>query len=100
MMLVLFAYIENPLYNVTLVTTVLILMGFAYALFLVYMLSLSMELIPSGKAGLFNVLIGIGGACGSFIGPFIAAQTVGFTGVFIIAGAIFFIAYLTFKIFA
>jgi len=100
LMLVLFAYIENPLYNVTLVTTVLILMGFAYALFLVYMLSLSMELIPSGKAGLFNVLIGIGGACGSFIGPFIAAQTVGFTGVFIIAGAIFFIAYLTFKIFA
>lgn len=100
LMLLLVAYIVNPLYNVALVTTVLILMGFAYALFLVYMLSLSMELIPSGKAGLFNVLIGIGGACGSFIGPFIAAQAIGFPGVFMVAGIIFFVAYLTFKIFA
>jgi hypothetical protein len=64
------------------------------------MLSLSMELIPSGKAGLFNVLIGIGGACGSFIGPFIAAQAIGFAGVFMVAGTIFFVAYLTLKIFA
>jgi len=98
--LLLVAYIVNPLYNVALVTTVLILMGFAYALFLVYMLSLSMELIPSGKAGLFNVLIGIGSACGSFIGPFIAAQAIGFAGVFTVAGIIFFVAYLTLKIFA
>ena len=85
-------------YNVILVASILILMGLAYALFLVYMLSLSMELIPAGKAGLFNVLIGIGGACGSFIGPFFA-QTFGFLSVFITAGMIFVSAYIAFKIF-
>jgi hypothetical protein len=74
-------------------------MGFAYASFLVYTLSLSMELIPSGKAGLFNVLIGIGGACGSFVGPFIASQAFGFEAVFITAGVTFLVAYLAFKIF-
>lgn len=100
LVLLLTILIVNPLYNVTLVTAILMLMGFAYAVFLVRMLSLSMELIPSGKAGLFNVLIGVGGACGSFIGPFIAAQAIGFTGVFIVAGVIFFMAYLTFRIFA
>jgi len=85
--------------GVWLSTTVLILMGFAYALFLVYTLSLSMELIPAGKSGLFNVLIGIGGACGSFIGPSIA-QTYGFFYVFAIAGLIFFSAFVAFRIFA
>ena len=86
-------------YSVILVTTVLILMGFAYAVFIVYVLSLSMELIPAGKAGLFNVLIGIGGAIGSFTGPFIA-QTLGFSSVFVAAGAIFLMAYVAFKLFA
>jgi MFS family permease len=84
---------------VGLATMILILMGFAYAIFLVSTLSLSMELIPAGKAGLFNVLIGIGGALGSFIGPFIA-QASGFFNVFIIAGVIFFSAYVAFKIFS
>jgi MFS family permease len=84
---------------VGLTTMILILMGFAYAIFLVSTLSLSMELIPTGKAGLFNVLIGIGGACGSFIGPFIA-QASGFSNVFVIAGGIFFMAYVAFKIFS
>ena len=84
---------------VGLATMILIFMGFAYAIFLVSTLSLSMELIPAGKAGLFNVLIGIGGALGSFIGPFIA-QASGFFNVFIIAGVIFFSAYVAFKIFS
>jgi predicted MFS family arabinose efflux permease len=57
-----------------------------------------MELIPPGKAGLFNVLLGIGGASGSFIGPFLA-QALGFMYVFIITGIIFFLAYIAFKIF-
>jgi len=86
--------------NVLLTAAILVLMGFAYAIFLVYTLSLSMELIPAGKAGLFNVLIGIGGACGSFIGPFIAAQTSGFTYVFVSGGIIFLMAYAAFRIFS
>jgi hypothetical protein len=74
-------------------------MGFAYAMFLVRTLSLSMELIPAGKAGLFNVLTGVGGACGSFIGPYIA-QTLGFTYVFVMASALFLLSYVAFEIFA
>jgi MFS family permease len=85
-------------YNVVFATTILILMGFAYAVFLVYTLSLSMEIIPAGKTGVFNVLVGIGGACGSFIGPFLA-QTFGFQYVFLTSGLIFFLTYISFKIF-
>ncbi|MGQ9551400.1 MAG: MFS transporter [Candidatus Bathycorpusculaceae bacterium] len=82
-------------YAAILAAAVLILMGFAYALYFVYTLSLSMELIPAGKAGLFNVLISVGGACGSFLGPFIA-QILGFNYLFLIAGGIFILAYITF----
>jgi len=85
-------------YSVGLVTGILVLMGFAYALFLVYTLSLSMELIPARKAGLFNVLIGLGAAIGSFVGPFIA-QALGFLAVFVIAVVIFLLAYIAFKLF-
>lgn len=85
-------------YGIALAAVILTLMGFVYALFLVLMLSLSMELIPTGKAGLFNALVGIGGACGSFIGPFFA-QTLGFTYVFLTAGIILFLAYVALKIF-
>ena len=92
------AVTQKPAYGVVLAAIILILMGFAYALFLVYTLSLSMEFIPAGKAGLFNVLLGIGGASGSFIGPFLA-QTLDFMYVFLIAGILFFLAYIAFKIF-
>lgn len=85
-------------YGIALAAVILTLMGFVYALFLVLMLSLSMELIPTGKAGLFNALVGIGGAFGSFIGPFFA-QTLGFTYVFLTAGIILFLAYVALKIF-
>ena len=92
------AVTQELTYGIMLAAVILILMGFAYALFLVYTLSLSMELIPPKKAGMFNVLLGIGGASGSFIGPFLA-QTFGFTCVFLTAGIIFFLAYIAFKIF-
>jgi len=95
----LIAVAQIPLYNIVLVAVILIPMCFAYAFFLVCTLSISMELIPQGKAGLFNVLIGIGGACGAFVGPFIA-QAFGFTYVFLTAGLIFFLSYVCFKTFA
>jgi MFS family permease len=87
------------MFNVSLVTLILVLFGFANALFLVHILSLSMELIPAGKAGLFNVLVGVGAAAGSFVGPFVA-QTFGFIHVFAAAAAIFFLAFLAFKLYA
>ena len=88
-----------PAYTLTLSTLILVLMGFAYALFLVFTLSLSMELMPQGKTGLFNVLVGLGGAGGSFVGPFLA-ETCGFTLVFVVSSLIFLLASIAFKIFA
>ncbi len=76
--------------------SVLALMGFAYALYHVYALSLSMELIPAGKAGLFDALIGLGSALGAYLGPFVA-QTLNFTYVFVLSGVTFFLAYISFK---
>lgn len=73
-------------------------MGFAYALYHVSVLSLSMELIPAGKAGVFDVLVSVGGAIGAFTGPFVA-QTLGFTYAFLFAGAAFLLAYASFKLY-
>ena len=84
--------------SIGLATGVLILLGLLYALFLVCTLSLSMEVIPAGKSGLFNVLIGVGGAGGSFVGPLIA-WSFGFLSVFTLSGVIFLFAYAAFKIF-
>ena len=79
------------------VGAILILLGFVYAVYYILMISLSMELIPAGKAGLFDVLIGVGGAAGSFLGPYLA-QILGYLPQFLIAGSIFFVAFLVLKI--
>jgi len=78
---------------------VMVVMGFAYAFFLISTLSISMELLPQGKAGLFNVLVGIGGATGCFIGPLMVASF-SFFHVFLVSSLTFFLSYLAFKIFA
>jgi len=78
------------------VASVLALMGFTYAVYHVYALSLSMELIPAGKAGLFDALTGLGSALGAYLGPFIA-QAFSFAYVFTFSGAMFLLAYVFFK---
>jgi MFS family permease len=75
---------------------ILFLMGFAYALYYVCVLSLSMELIPAGMAGLFDALVGLGSAAGAYLGPYVA-QTFGFSYVFATSGAAFLLAYIFFK---
>lgn len=77
---------------------ILVMLGFAYALYYILLLSLSMELIPVGKNGIFDVLVGLGAAIGSFLGPFLA-ETLAFLPTFLIAGAIFFVSFLVLKIF-
>jgi MFS family permease len=77
---------------------VMVLLNLAYAAYYILMISLSMELIPEGKAGIFDVLTGLGAASGSFLGPFLA-QTIGFLPQFLIASAIFLLAYAILKIF-
>ena len=86
-------------FNVFLTVGVLLLMGLLFAAYMVRVESLFMELIPAGKAGLINVLAGIGAAFGSFVGPFIA-QALGFLQVFVVAGVIFLAAFVSFKLFA
>jgi MFS family permease len=77
---------------------VMVLLNLAYSVYYILMISLSMELIPQGKTGIFDVLIGLGAASGSFLGPFLA-QTFGFLPQFLIAGSIFLLAFAILKIF-
>lgn len=91
--------ILSAAFSMVLISLLLVLMGFFFAVFTVYTISLSMELIPGKQSGLFNVLIGAGGAFGAFIGPFIAQTFGGFFWVFVTAGIVFLLSYLFFKIF-
>jgi sugar phosphate permease len=84
-------------FSPTIMTGVLLVtLGFAYALYYILMLSLSMELIPNGKAGVFDVLVGLGATLGSFFGPYLA-ETLNYLPTFIIAGAFFFLAFLALR---
>ena len=94
-------------FSPTIMTGVLLVfLGFAYAMYYIMMISLSMELIPQGKSGFFDGLVGLGAAVGSFLGPFLCnlflnmGVTQNFLPTFLIAGVLFFIAFLILKIFA
>ena len=89
--------VKSPSNNIAIVTLILILMGFMYAVFYVYTLSTSMELVSEGEAGLFNALVGVGNAIGSFIGPYIA-QTLGFMQVLLVVGLVFLISSIVLKL--
>jgi MFS family permease len=93
------AVISVSVLTTALAVVMLVLMGFAYAVFLINTLSISMEVLSQGKAGLFNVLIGIGSAVGCLVGPLIAS-TYGFMYVFLAASAIFLLSFLAFRIFS
>ncbi len=83
----------------TVITCVLLIcIGFAYAMYYIMMLSLSMELIPEGKAGFFDGMVGLGAAIGAFLGPFIAFH-LNYIPTFIIAAVLFLAAFITLKIF-
>jgi len=94
-------------FSPTIMTGVLLVfLGFSYAIYYIMMISLSMELIPQGKSGFFDGLVGLGAAVGSFLGPFLCnlflhmGVTQNFLPTFLIAGVIFFVAFLILKIFA
>jgi MFS family permease len=76
----------------------LIFLGFTYAMYYIMMLSLSMEVIPQGKAGFFDGLVGLGSAIGAFLGPFLAFR-LNYTPMFIITAVVFSVAFLTLKLF-
>jgi predicted MFS family arabinose efflux permease len=72
---------------------ILIALGFAYAVYYVLTLVLSMELVPQGKNAIFDVLVGLGAATGSFLGPYLAG-VFDFIPTFLLAGSLFFLAFL------
>jgi hypothetical protein len=91
--------IELAVSRSLLTCVILVFMGFVFAMYYIMMLSLSMEIIPSGKAGLFDGLVGVGTAFGSFMGPFLAAN-LNYMPTFLIAAVIFMGAFLVFKLFS
>lgn len=78
---------------------VLALSGFVYAFYSVSVLSLSMEVIPRGKTGIFTALLGAGSGIGCLTGP-IMAENFGFVYVFIASATCFLLSFVVFKIFA
>jgi MFS family permease len=76
-----------------------VFLGVTFAIYYIMMISLSMELIPVGKTGFFDGLVGLGSAVGSFLGPFLAGN-LNYLPTFMIAGAVFFFAFITLKLFA
>jgi MFS family permease len=85
-------------FTLTLATLVLMVMGLAYGFFLISSLSLSMELIPEGKAGMFNALIGLGGVLGCLLGTYMA-ENYGFLVLFLMTSIGFFLSYIAFRTF-
>jgi len=98
-LLLISAEVWFPVFTLALATVVLMIMGIAYGFFLISTLSLSMELIPEGKAGVFNALVGLGGALGCFLGTYVA-ENYGFQTLFIATSAVFFLSYVVFKAFS
>jgi MFS family permease len=83
----------------TFVTCILLVcLGFAYAMYYIMMLSLSMEVIPEGKAGFFDGMVSLGAAIGAFLGPFLAFN-LNYIPTFIIAAVVFLAAFITLKIY-
>ncbi|MGA2385953.1 MAG: MFS transporter [Candidatus Bathyarchaeia archaeon] len=75
----------------------LIFIGFAYAMYYIMMISLSMEVIPQGRAGLFDGMVSLGSALGAFFGPFLAFH-LNYVPMFIITAVLFLVAYLALKL--
>jgi predicted MFS family arabinose efflux permease len=61
------------------------------------MLSLSMELIPEGKAGLFDGMVGLGSGTGAFLGSFLATN-LNYLPTFVITAVLFLTAFIFLKI--
>jgi len=93
----LIAIVNFAVFTTFFASVILVFMGLAYGLYHILTLSLSMELIPPGRSGLFDVLMGLGASLGSFLGPFLAGL-LGFLPQFFIASVIFLSAYLVLKI--
>ena len=89
--------IQLALYPTLMTFLILVFMGFFFAMYYILMISISMELIPAGKSGLFDGLVGIGTALGSFLGPYLA-NTYNYIPTYFIAALLFLLAFISIKI--
>ena len=86
-------------FSVTILTGVLLMIiGFSYGMYYIMMLSLSMEVIPEGKAGFFDGLVSLGAAIGAFFGPFLAFH-LSYSLMFVVTAVVFLVAFLALKLF-
>jgi MFS family permease len=76
---------------------ILVFLGFSFAVYYILMISISMELIPAGKSGLFDGLVGLGTAFGSFLGPYLAS-TYDFIPTYVAAAILFLFAAVSIKL--
>ncbi len=91
--------VELALFPTIMTGVILICLGFAFGMYYIMMISLSMELIPQGKAGLFDGLVGLGGGIGSFLGPFFA-NSLDYIPTFLISAVAFLFAFIILNVFA
>ena len=89
--------IQLVLFPTIMTFVVLVCIGFAYAMYYIMMISISMELIPQGKSGLFDGLVGLGTAVGSFLGPYLA-DTYQYIPTFAVAAVLFLLAFIAIKL--
>ena len=91
-----FAFLPNIM-----TVIVLVLLGFVYGMYYIMMISISMELIPEGKSGIFDGLVGLGSAAGSFLGPFLVQVFLpNYIPTFLVAAVVFFAAFVALKRFS
>ncbi len=86
-------------YPLAMTGALLVGLGFAFAVYSILMLCNAMALVPEGKSGIIDVLMGLGAAIGSFLGPFLA-EIVGYLPAFLIAGLLFLVAFVCLKVFS
>jgi MFS family permease len=98
-LLLILVAVFTTIFILPLAVLILVVMGLVYGFFLISSLSLSMELIPEGKAGVFYALMGLGGAMGCFLGTFVA-DNYGFPVLFAVVGISFFMSYIAFRTYA
>jgi MFS family permease len=93
------AVVSLSFYPIALSGALLIGLGFAFAIYSILMLCNSMALVPEGKSGVIDVLAGSGAATGAFLGPYLA-EIIGYLPAFLIAGLLFFVAFVCIKVFS
>jgi MFS family permease len=96
LLFVLIGIIQLTIYPSVLIFLILIFLGFAFAVYYILMISVSMELIPAGKSGLFDGLVGLGTALGAFLGPYLAS-TYNYLPTYFLAALLFLLAFLSIK---